>query len=468
MKTIYFNNRDHLKKGLTLLLACLCISLTSSAQGKLEISTGAYLNVNGNANITLDNSRLVNNGTLDAGVSTIKINGNALAVQSAIEGSSAIVVENLSVDKSANELLLNTDITVNGDLTFINGNLELNSKVLTLGNSASIVGESETSRITGIGGGEVVISASLNMPAAVNPGNIGAEISSSQNLGLTTITRGHVAQTHGGNAGIYRYYEIDPANNTGLNATLRFHYMDAELNGLSESLTLWRYNDATMRWDEIGMDNNNMTNNWIEKNSVDHFSLWTAAEAGTLPVELFSFTGDCDEGAVLLRWVTASEIDNEKFVLERSADANRWEEIATIEGSGTSQTFMQYSYKDQSPLQLRSYYRLAQYDFDGTRSYSDIVSTECHSLDKGWSVNPNLIHHSDGAVQIVFSQAPRKGKIVMYDQIGIRISEMDLGEYAGAQLIQYSFEKDLPSGIYYLRLEDSGIDLGPKRIVVQQ
>src|SRR5439155_20397820 len=84
---------------------------------------------------------------------------------------------------------------------------------------------------------EVILAPTLNNPQSMNPGNLGATITSSKNLGLVTIKRGYKEQS-GGNAfnkSILRYYKITPANNTQLSATLRFSYLDAELNGVNES-----------------------------------------------------------------------------------------------------------------------------------------------------------------------------------------------------------------------------------------
>jgi hypothetical protein len=72
----------------------------------------------------------------------------------------------------------------------------------------------------------------------INPGNLGAFITSAANVGVVTIRRGHVSQSGAGLASsINRYYSITAENNTNLNATLRLKYFDAELNGQNRSRT---------------------------------------------------------------------------------------------------------------------------------------------------------------------------------------------------------------------------------------
>jgi hypothetical protein len=94
-----------------------------------------------------------------------------------------------------------------------------------------------------------------------------------------------------------------------------------------------------------------------------------------LPVELVSFTGKDDEAVNVLEWVTATEINNDYFTLERSATGEIFETIGTVQGMGNSSVTLNYSFVDNVPLPL-SYYRLKQTDFDGTSSYSDVIAIQ--------------------------------------------------------------------------------------------
>ncbi|MEK9139222.1 MAG: putative Ig domain-containing protein, partial [Bacteroidota bacterium] len=111
-------------------------------------------------------------------------------------------------------------------------------------------------------------------------GNIGISISWSGTAPEpTTVTRGSdISLTGNGNESIKRYYDIVPATNSGLNATLVFKYSDNELNGQNPAtLSLWRSNDGGATWRKQGgtVDVNART---ITKMGVTTFSLWTAAD----------------------------------------------------------------------------------------------------------------------------------------------------------------------------------------------
>jgi len=95
-----------------------------------------------------------------------------------------------------------------------------------------------------------------------------------------------------------------------------------------------------------------------------------------LPVELVSFIGEFEKGKVLLQWKTASELNNERFILERSVNGIHFVALYAVEGAGSTSIPQEYSYTDQSPFPGINYYRLKQIDFNQAFTYSKIISVE--------------------------------------------------------------------------------------------
>ncbi|MBU0508422.1 hypothetical protein KKH27_06255, partial [bacterium] len=85
-----------------------------------------------------------------------------------------------------------------------------------------------------------------------------------------------------------------------------------------------------------------------------------------LPVELLSFTALQDGHSVLLAWVTASELDNDHFIVERR-DGTAWQRVSPdIRGAGTSSVRNSYQYRDEMVEIGMSYdYRLVVVDIMG-------------------------------------------------------------------------------------------------------
>lgn len=97
-----------------------------------------------------------------------------------------------------------------------------------------------------------------------------------------------------------------------------------------------------------------------------------ATECATLPVELVSFSGENKIEGNLLKWVTASEINNKGFEIEKSSNGKLFQKIGFVEGNTDSWQALNYSFTDPAPHSL-TYYRLKQIDWDGASTYSKIV-----------------------------------------------------------------------------------------------
>ncbi len=95
-----------------------------------------------------------------------------------------------------------------------------------------------------------------------------------------------------------------------------------------------------------------------------------------LPVELIAFDAKLAAENVKVTWSTATEINNDYFVVERRmAGEQNFEAVSPrIAGAGNTTEVQHYGYIDRT-VDWRSkiaYYRLLQVDYDGTQSYSDI------------------------------------------------------------------------------------------------
>jgi carboxypeptidase T len=89
---------------------------------------------------------------------------------------------------------------------------------------------------------------------------------------------------------------------------------------------------------------------------------------GAVPVELTAFNISTSENSVLLNWTTATELNNSGFEILKSTDKINWEKTAFVDGQGTTSEIQHYSFIDKTPSEGKSYYRLDQIDYDGTRS----------------------------------------------------------------------------------------------------
>jgi len=174
----------------------------------------------------------------------------------------------------------NDPVTFNavGNLNLEN-DIDLNGQTITLGNEITL--NEASGRFYGTTG-DITTTRNLSNISAVNVAGLGATLTTSADMGATAITRGHSNQNWGEVNSVLRYFDIEPSNNTGLNATMVFNYHDAELNSLTESkLFLYKSTDGgTIHSCEGGTVNTSA--NTITLAGINDFSRWMAAEIMTI------------------------------------------------------------------------------------------------------------------------------------------------------------------------------------------
>ena len=93
-----------------------------------------------------------------------------------------------------------------------------------------------------------------------------------------------------------------------------------------------------------------------------------------LPIELISFDGTNLESYNFITWSSASEHNNDYYLLERSTDGIDWSVINNQKGAGNSSIKIDYSFRDFTYESTINYYRLSQVDFDGnSETFKTIV-----------------------------------------------------------------------------------------------
>ncbi|MFC1729723.1 choice-of-anchor J domain-containing protein [candidate division KSB1 bacterium] len=102
-------------------------------------------------------------------------------------------------------------------------------------------------------------------------------------------------------------------------------------------------------------------------------TLGSAGNKNPLPIELLEFNAWAEQNLVKIKWITASEINNDYFTIEKTIDGLFFETIAIIDGAGNSNILIDYNCIDYNPYLGLSYYRLKQTDYDGKYEYSELI-----------------------------------------------------------------------------------------------
>jgi hypothetical protein len=179
---------------------------------------------------------------------------------------------------------------------------------------------------------------------------------------------------------------------------------------------------------------------------------------GFVPVELTSFAASILGTDVRLSWMTATELNNRGFDIERSNDQNSWEKIGFVEGSGTTTEMKYYSYTDKKLDAGKYFYRLKQVDFDGTYEYSSVVEAEI-TIPLEYALQQNYPNPFNPSTKINFSlAADSKVMLKIYDILGQEVTTLFNGDLsAGEHNLDFN-ASGLNSGVYLYRLDAQGVN----------
>ena len=173
---------------------------------------------------------------------------------------------------------------------------------------------------------------------------------------------------------------------------------------------------------------------------------------GTLPVELTSFSANVSDGNVVLKWSTATEINNSGFEIERKSNGD-YRTIAFIQGYGTTTNEHNYSYTDNNLKNGVYTYRLKQVDYDGTFAYSNEINVEVSTPVK-FELSQNYPNPFNPSTKISFS-IPQNSEVTLtiFNVLGQEVTKLVNGFMeAGNHTIDFN-AAGFNSGIYFYKLE---------------
>jgi hypothetical protein len=164
------------------------------------------------------------------------------------------------------------------------------------------------------------------------------------------------------------------------------------------------------------------------------------------PVELIYFNAAKQGSGALVSWATASEINSSYFVIEKSSDGINFTSAGKVNAAGSSAAVLSYSFFDASPLSGITYYRLAQYDINGSVHYSDVKA-----LSDGGLSGVQIIPNPNNGVFVIMLPGhadKTKSRISIVNSLGQILYE-SAGFTDNFKSVDISH---LPAAIYYLEV----------------
>lgn len=270
------------------------------------------------------------------------------------------------------------------------------------------------------------------------------------------------------------YWDLDRTFDVSSDATCNLT-LNWELNTRSQisnnaDLRVTHYNSATSKWENHGGTGSGGASGSITTttplSSFSPMSFGSGAGLNPLPVELTNFSATTHDGKVNLDWTTASEINNDYFLVEKSNDGINFIGFQNVDGFGTSSDIHNYTITDANPYVGTTYYRLKQTDFDGKFEYSNIVTISLDNSDvkittPAIQLFPNPSSGESITADLNNLNIDLNSKLVVLDLSGKEILNIPTGTSKYITIPAGTLNK----GIYLLKVSSSTMNYTDKLII---
>ena len=177
-----------------------------------------------------------------------------------------------------------------------------------------------------------------------------------------------------------------------------------------------------------------------------------------LPITLLEFTAKPAGKKSILNWITATEINNDRFEIERSSDAITFNKIGQVPGAVNSNVHVNYQWYDNIPFSGNNYYRLKQVDIDGKFSYSPtrLVNFKDNSYF-------TILNNPSNGTSVIVRTSELNSTISIFDESGRKLKEIAVINNNTSVPVD-----QLANGIYLLVLHKDGAVKITEKFVVNR
>lgn len=233
----------------------------------------------------------------------------------------------------------------------------------------------------------------------------------------------------------------------------------------SSTADAWTAVDGTISSSTAAGNGRIVADGYARRYGMTSFSEQAIAESAvTLPVSVINFDAKLRGSVVDIFWTTVSETNSDYFVVEKSTDMNKFEEVKTVKAAGFSNQIINYFVVDENPYEGISYYRLKEVDMDGTINYVGIAKVIYNKSSKNSKTATQNQENSlqminlfpnptSNQINIVFSALGNEKTIILvFDIQGKVMLSMERSDIIEGNNIITLNASNLPQGIYFINV----------------
>jgi photosystem II stability/assembly factor-like uncharacterized protein len=262
----------------------------------------------------------------------------------------------------------------------------------------------------------------------------------------------------------------------GISTTLYDIEFDDENNGIivGSSGRTFITGDGGVNWDFENNSSSTLYGVAVEIMSIDTSAAYTCGSISFImrnahvlvPVELASFSASVNGNNITLNWITATELNNLGFQVERISEEQSWEKVGFVNGYGTTTEPQVYSFTDAGLASGIYNYRIKQMDFDGSYKYYQLEQEVEIGTPVSYDLSQNYPNPFNPTTKINYS-VPADGfvNISVYNVLGEKVTNI-VNSLQKAGSYEVTFDAtNFASGMYLYRME-SGDFVSVKKMMI--
>ncbi|HEX8331463.1 MAG TPA: T9SS type A sorting domain-containing protein, partial [Segetibacter sp.] len=189
----------------------------------------------------------------------------------------------------------------------------------------------------------------------------------------------------------------------------------------------------------------------------------TDVSENTLPANLVNIKAYQKGLVIQVEWTSVTEINVERYEVEKSTDGQTFAKIRTVQASGNSSSQVNYSLADDRAQSGSNYYRIKSIDNNGAVEYSSVVRVNVEKGSGAITIYPNPLVNNTISLQLTNI---KKGKytITLMNKLGQLLYRSRVDLEGGSSTHTLRINSSFPKGIYHLQVSGEDVKI-VKRLI---
>ncbi|HEX8332163.1 MAG TPA: choice-of-anchor D domain-containing protein, partial [Segetibacter sp.] len=177
----------------------------------------------------------------------------------------------------------------------------------------------------------------------------------------------------------------------------------------------------------------------------------TDVSESSLPANLVNVKAYQKGTAIQVEWTSVTEINVDKYEVEKSTDGQSFAPLGTVQARGNSTRHVNYSLPDHAAQSGSNYYRIKSIDKNGTVQYSSVVRVNVEKGNGAITIYPNPV--TTNTISLQLNNLERgKYTVTLTNKLGQQLYSSVIEHNGGSSTQTLRITGSFPQGSYQLQM----------------